>query len=51
MASLVGVNSYLAPEPPLDPVVVDSSIVGRYNVIQHVPSLDPRWENGESNAV
>ena len=51
LASLLGVNSYLAPEPPLDPAVVDVSQVGRYNVIQHAPSLDPRWENGEANVI
>lgn len=33
LASLLGANSYLAPEPPLDPVVVDVSQVGRYNLI------------------
>ena len=49
IASLVGANTFLAPEPPLDPVVVDSSRVGRYEVIQHTPSLDPRWENGQAN--
>jgi hypothetical protein len=46
MASLLGANTYLAPEPPPAPVVVDASTVGRYNLIQQVPSLDPRWENG-----
>lgn len=46
MASLLGANSYLASEPVIDPAVVDVSLVGRYNVIQHAPSLDPRWENG-----
>lgn len=51
LASLLGVNSYLAPEPAADPAVVDVSLVGRYNMIQHVPSLDPRWENGEANVV
>ena len=51
LASLLGVNSYLAPEPPAAPAEVDVSTVGRYNVIQHVPSLDPRWENGEANVV
>jgi hypothetical protein len=49
IASLVGANTFLAPEPPLDPVVVDTSRVGRYDVIQHAPSLDPRWENGQAN--
>ncbi len=51
LASLLGANSYLAPEPPADPASVDRSLVGCYNVIQHVPSLDPRWENGEANVV
>jgi phage tail-like protein len=51
LASLLGVNSYLAPEPPPDPVVVDVSQVGRYSLVQHVPSLDPRWENGAANVV
>jgi phage tail-like protein len=51
LASLLGANSYLAPEPPPEPVVVDASQVGRYRLIQHVPSIDPRWENGEANAV
>jgi len=51
LASLLGVNSYLAPEPPLDPVVVNVSQVGRYNLVQHLPSLDPRWENGGANVV
>jgi phage tail-like protein len=50
LASLLGANSYLAGEPPPDPVVVDVSQVGRYSLIQHVPSLDPRWENGAANA-
>jgi len=50
LASLVGANSYLAAEPPLDPVVVDGSAVGRYSLIQHAPGLDPRWENGAAHA-
>lgn len=49
IASLVGANTFLAPEPPPDPVVVGTSQLGRYDIIQHAPSLDPRWENGESN--
>jgi phage tail-like protein len=51
LASLLGVDTYLAPEPPPDPVVVDASQVGRYSLVQHVPSLDPRWENGTANVV
>jgi len=51
LASLLGANTYLAPQPAPDPVIVDVSRVGRYNLIQHVPSLDPRWENGEANVT
>jgi phage tail-like protein len=51
MASLLGANTYLAPEPPADPVVVDVSDVGRYDLVQHLPSLDPRWENGAAHVV
>jgi hypothetical protein len=49
IASLVGANTFLAPAQPANPVVVDSSHVGRYDIIQHAPSLDPRWENGQAN--
>jgi phage tail-like protein len=51
LASLLGANTYLAPEPPPMPVVVNGAVVGRYNVVQHVPSLDPRWENGQADVV
>jgi len=48
LASLVGVNSYLGPEPPRNPVTAGVSDVGRYDVVQEMPSLDPRmnsaWE-------
>jgi phage tail-like protein len=44
LAALVGVNSYLAPEPPRDPVVLNQSQVGRYNMVIQAPSLDPRLE-------
>ncbi len=45
LASLVGVNTYLAPEPPRAPVEVGVSQIGRYDVITTLPSLDPRLEN------
>ncbi|HXW25890.1 MAG TPA: phage tail protein [Xanthobacteraceae bacterium] len=51
LASLLGVDTYLAPEPPPDPIVVDVSQVGRYGLVQHLPSLDPRWDNGAANVV
>jgi hypothetical protein len=44
LAALLGVDSYLAPEPPRDPVVVGSSQIGRFNMVIQAPSLDPRME-------
>jgi hypothetical protein len=44
LAALLGVDSYLAPEPPRNPVVVGSSQIGRYNQVIQDPSLDPRME-------
>jgi phage tail-like protein len=44
LASLLGVNTYLAPEPPRDPIVLNRSRVGRYNMVIQAPSLDPRLE-------
>ncbi len=44
LASLLGVDSYLAPVPPPDPVVVGTSQIGRYNLVTQAPSLDPRLE-------
>jgi hypothetical protein len=44
LAALLGVDSYLAPEPPRDPVVLGSSKIGRYNMVIQAPSLDPRLE-------
>lgn len=51
LASLLGANTYLAPEPPANPATVDVSRLGRYDVIRHTPSLDPRWDNGQTNAI
>jgi phage tail-like protein len=50
IASLVGANTFLTSVPLPKPVVVNTSIVGRYDIVQRAPALDPRWENGESNA-
>jgi len=44
LAALLGVDSYLAPGPPRDPVVLGSSQIGRYNMVIQAPSLDPRLE-------
>ncbi len=44
LASLLGVNTYLAPEPPRDPIVLNQTRVGRYNMVIQSPSLDPRME-------
>ena len=42
LASLVGVNTYLGPEPVPDPATIGVTQVGRYDVVTHMPSLDPR---------
>ncbi len=44
LAALLGVDSYLAPTPPRDPVVLGTSQIGRYNMVIQAPSLDPRME-------
>ncbi len=46
LASLLGVNTYLGPAPPRNPATLDVSDVGRYDVVTHLPSLDPRLEDG-----
>jgi phage tail-like protein len=50
LASLLGVNTYLAPESARNPVTVDVSDIGRYDVVMQMPSLDPRMDNGFSTA-
>ncbi len=45
LASLVGVNTYLGPSKQAGIATVDSSQIGRYDLITHLPSLDPRLEN------
>jgi phage tail-like protein len=44
LAALLGIDTYLAPQPQRDPVVVDSSLIGRFNMVIQAPSLDPRLE-------
>jgi hypothetical protein len=48
LASLLGVNTFLGPDPPRNTATLDVSDVGRYDVVTHMPSLDPRLENGQS---
>jgi hypothetical protein len=48
LASLLGVNTYLAPEPPRKTATLDVSDVGRYDVVMNAPSLDPRMENAST---
>jgi len=50
LASLLGVNTYLGPDPPRNPVTVDVSDVGRYDVVTEMPTLDPRMMNGWDTA-
>jgi phage tail-like protein len=45
LASLLGVNTYLGPDPPRSQVTVGVSDVGRYDVITEMPTLDPRMNN------
>jgi phage tail-like protein len=47
LASLLGINTYLGPEPPRNPITVDVSDVGRYDVVTQFPTLDPRMDNGQ----
>lgn len=42
LASLVGVNTFLEPETTAGAATLGQSDVGRYDVITHMPSLDPR---------
>jgi phage tail-like protein len=48
LASLLGVNTYLAPEAQRKTATLDVSDVGRYDVVMNAPSLDPRMENASS---
>jgi len=48
LASLLGVNTYLGPGPEIGTATLDVSDIGRYDVVTHMPSLDPRLENGQS---
>jgi phage tail-like protein len=50
LASLVGVNTYLGPDRPRNPVTVGRSDVGRYDVVTGAATLDPRMENSWSAA-
>lgn len=42
IASLIGVDSYLAPEPPRRPVRIDESAIGQRDFVQQAAALDPR---------
>jgi phage tail-like protein len=50
IASLLGVDTYLRNKPEPNPVRVDVSRIGGYDVIRQTPSLDPRFEGGNLNA-
>jgi len=54
LASLLGVNTYPGPAPPRNPVTVNVSEIGRYDVVTEMPSLDPRMNSqwsSEENAM
>jgi phage tail-like protein len=42
VSSLVGVDTYLAPKPKPRPVILDRSRIGVADMIERLPSLDPR---------
>jgi len=44
IASLVGVNTFLSPVKKAGVVTVGASEIGRYDLLTHLPSLDPRIE-------
>ena len=46
LASLLGINTYLAPQPPPGVARVNVSQIGGHDFITHIPSLDPRYEDG-----
>src|SRR5439155_552180 len=48
MASLVGVNTYLAPGPPRELARIDVSEIGGHAFIAHVAALDPRLEDARA---
>jgi phage tail-like protein len=50
LASLLGVNTYLGPAAPRNTATLNVSDIGRYDVVTHLPSLDPRLENGLPNS-
>jgi hypothetical protein len=46
MAALVGVDSYLGIDPGPGPVKIDHSHLGLRDLLQSLPSLDPRLDTG-----
>lgn len=46
MAALVGVDSYLGIDPGPEPVRVERSRIGLRDLLQSLPSLDPRLDGG-----
>lgn len=48
ISALVGVDSYLRPRPPREPVRVERSHVGVRDLLLSPVSLDPRLEGGEA---
>lgn len=48
IASLLGINSYLTPEPSKEQATVNQSRLGRWAFVGHLPSLDPRLEDSRA---
>jgi phage tail-like protein len=51
VAALAGVDTYLVPPPPAEPVRLDLSTVGAGDLILQPPSLDPRLGGGSPSEV
>jgi phage tail-like protein len=50
MASLLGVNTYLTPEPPREIARIDRSAIGRHAFIAQLPTLYPGLESSRDTA-
>jgi len=48
MASLLGINTYLAPAPPKEVARVDQTAIGRHAFLTHLPTLHPGVEDSST---
>ena len=50
MASLLGINTYLAPTPPKEIARIDQTAIGRHAFLTHLPALHPGVEDSTTTA-